>query len=52
MEKKGLVLQVDQQTSIDFDIVGCGLVVVGDAAPLLDTESTGLGTDLEVECNV
>src|ERR1041385_6377480 len=50
VERKGLVLQVDQQTSIDLSLSPAGtatsVVVVGDAAPLLDTESAQLGTDV------
>ena len=50
VERKGLVLQVDQQTSIDLTLSPAGtatsVVVVGDAAPLLDTESAQLGTDV------
>jgi hypothetical protein len=50
VEKKNLVLQVDQQTSIDLTLSPAGtatsVVVVGDAAPLLDTESAQLGTDV------
>ena len=44
------MLQVDQQTSVDLTLAAAGtatsVVVVGDAVPLLDTESAQLGTDV------
>jgi hypothetical protein len=50
IEKKNLVLQVNQQTSIDLTLNAAGtnttVMVTGDAAPLLDTESANLGTDV------
>ncbi|HSS97744.1 MAG TPA: TonB-dependent receptor, partial [Terriglobales bacterium] len=50
VQRKGLVLQVDQQTSVNLTLAPAGtatsVVVVGDAAPLLDTESAQLGTDV------
>ncbi len=52
MEKKNIVLQVDQQTSIDFMLHPLGVITtveVTEAAPLLDTESAGLGTDVTNE---
>jgi hypothetical protein len=51
-EKKNVVLQVAQQTSIDFTLHASGLtttVEVTTAAPLLDTESASLGTDVTNE---
>jgi hypothetical protein len=52
MEKKNIVLQVDQQTSIDFTLHPLGVITtveVTEAAPLLDTENAGLGTDVTNE---
>ncbi len=50
VEKKNLVLQVDQQTTIDLKLntarANTSVLVVGDTAPLLDTESANLGTDV------
>jgi Carboxypeptidase regulatory-like domain/TonB dependent receptor-like, beta-barrel len=50
VERKGIVLQVDQQTSMDLRLGAAGtstsVLVVGESAPLLDTESANLGTDI------
>src|SRR3954463_10043377 len=49
MEQKNVVLQVDQQTSIDFTLHPLGVITtveVTEAAPLLDTESAAIGTDV------
>jgi Carboxypeptidase regulatory-like domain/TonB dependent receptor-like, beta-barrel len=49
VEEKGIVLQVDQQTSLNFSMRPAGTttrVEVTEAAPLLDTESSSLGTDV------
>src|SRR6476646_3922640 len=51
-EQKNVVLQVDQQTSIDFELHPLGVITtveVTTAAPLLDTESAALGTDITNE---
>src|SRR5258707_3477197 len=51
-EQKGVVLQVDQQTSIDFVMHPLGVITtveVTTAAPLLDTESAAIGTDVTNE---
>jgi hypothetical protein len=51
-ERKQLVLQVDQQTSIDFSLNPPGVlatVEVTTAATPLDTESASLGTDITNE---
>lgn len=51
-EQKNVVLQVDQQTTIDFELHPLGVsttVEVTEAAPLLDTESASLGTDVTNE---
>jgi hypothetical protein len=51
-ERKQLVLQVDQQTSIDFSLKPPGVlatVEVTTAATPLDTESAALGTDVTNE---
>jgi hypothetical protein len=51
-EQKGVVLQVDQQTSIDFEMHPLGVITtveVTQAAPLLDTESAAIGTDVSNE---
>jgi hypothetical protein len=51
-EQKNVVLQVDQQTSIDFELHPLGAVTtveVTEAAPLLDTESAAVGTDITNE---
>ncbi|HMK23214.1 MAG TPA: carboxypeptidase regulatory-like domain-containing protein, partial [Terriglobales bacterium] len=48
-ERKGLVLQVDQQTSVNFTLKPPGVLATVDvttAAPPLDTESASLGTDV------
>ena len=49
VEKKGVVLQVDQETSLDFSLRPAGTsteIQVTEAAPMLDTESSSLGTDI------
>ena len=51
-EEKNVVLQVDQQTTIDFTLHPLGVITtveVTEAAPLLDTESAALGTDITNE---
>ncbi len=51
-EQKDIVLQVDQQTTINFALSPAGVVTtieVTQAAPLLDTESAALGTDVSNE---
>lgn len=51
-EEKNVVLQVSQQTSIDFTMHPLGVITtieVTTAAPLLDTESASLGTDITNE---
>jgi hypothetical protein len=51
-EEKNIVLQVDQQTTIDFTMHPLGVITtveVTTAAPLLDTESASLGTDVTNE---
>lgn len=51
-ERKQVVLQVDQQTTIDFALKPPGVlatVEVTTAAPPLDTESASLGTDITNE---
>jgi Carboxypeptidase regulatory-like domain/TonB dependent receptor len=51
-EAKNVVLQVSQQTSIDFTLHPLGLITtveVSTAPPLLDTESASLGTDVTNE---
>jgi len=51
-EEKNVVLQVDQQTTIDFTLHPLGVITtveVTTAAPLLDTESASLGTDVTNE---
>ena len=48
-EQNNVVLQVDQQTSIDFTLHPLGVITtveVTEAAPLLDTESAAIGTDI------
>ena len=48
-EQKNVVLQVDQQTTIDFSLHPLGVITtveVTEAAPLLDTESAAIGTDI------
>ncbi len=52
MEKKNVVLQVDQQTTIDFELHPLGVITtveVTSAVPLLDTENSSLGTDVTNE---
>lgn len=52
LEKRNVVLQVDQQTTVNFDLRVAGLsteVQVTSAAPLLDTENASLGTDVTNE---
>jgi hypothetical protein len=51
-EKKDIVLQVAQQTTIDFGLAPAGVITtveVTTAPPLLDTESASLGTDITNE---
>ncbi len=51
-EEKNVVLQVDQQTSIDLTLHPLGVITtveVTTAAPLLDTESAAIGTDVTNE---
>jgi hypothetical protein len=51
-EEKNVVLQVAQQTTIDFTLHPLGLITTVDvttAAPLLDTENAALGTDVTNE---
>jgi hypothetical protein len=51
-ERKQIVLQVDQQTSIDFSLKPPGVLAtieVTTAAPQLDTESAAIGTDITNE---
>jgi hypothetical protein len=51
-EKTNVVLQVDQQTTINFTLAPAGAtttIEVIQAAPLLDTESANLGTDVTNE---
>lgn len=52
MEKKNVVLQVDQQTSVDFVLHPVGVsetMEVTETAPLLDTDSATLGTEVTSE---
>ena len=52
VEKKNVVLQVDQQTTIDFELHPLGVITtveVISAPPLLDTEQASLGTDVSNE---
>src|SRR5579872_7218373 len=51
-ERKNVVLQVDQQTTVDFVLHPLSVnetVEVTQSAPLLDTESATLGTDISSE---
>ncbi|HTU32231.1 MAG TPA: carboxypeptidase-like regulatory domain-containing protein, partial [Candidatus Acidoferrum sp.] len=51
-EKENVVLQVDQQTSVDFVLHPVGInetVEVTTTAPLLDTDSATLGTEISNE---
>ncbi len=51
-EQKNVVLQVDQQTTIDFTLNPLGVITtveVTEAAPLLDTESAAMSTDVTNE---
>ncbi|PYX49475.1 MAG: hypothetical protein DMG76_37325 [Acidobacteria bacterium] len=51
-EQKNVTLQVDQQTTLDFTLHPLGVITtveVTTAAPLLDTESAALGTDVTNE---
>src|SRR5437588_11730709 len=51
-EQRNVVLQVSQQTTIDFMLHPLGVITtveVSTAAPLLDTESASLGTDVSNE---
>jgi hypothetical protein len=52
VEQKGVVLAVDQETSLNFTLHPAGtstLVQVTEAAPLLDTETATIGTDVTNE---
>src|SRR5437660_3602766 len=52
LEKQSVVLAVDQQTTLDFSLKPAGLrqqIQAEAAAPLLDTESASLGTDVTNE---
>ena len=52
VERTNVVLQVDQQTSVDFVLHPLGVnetMEVSAAAPLLDTESATLGTNISSE---
>jgi len=52
VEKKNIVLQVDQQTTVDFTMHPMSVsetMEVTETAPLLDTESATLGTDITSE---
>lgn len=52
VEQKGIVLQVDQETTLNYTLRPAGTttqVEVTEAAPLLDTESSSLGTDVTNE---
>jgi len=52
VERKGVVLAVDQETSLNFTLRPAGTsteIQVSEAAPLLDTESSSLGTDVTNE---
>ena len=49
LEQKGVVLAVDQATTLNFRLHPAGtstMIQVTEAAPLLDTESSALGTDI------
>ena len=49
VEQKGVVLAVDQATTLNFTLRPAGtstMIQVTEAAPLLDTESSALGTDV------
>ncbi|MGB8061389.1 MAG: TonB-dependent receptor [Candidatus Sulfotelmatobacter sp.] len=51
-EKKNVVLQVDQQTSVDFVLHPLGVsesIEVTQTAPLLDTDSATLGSEISSE---
>jgi hypothetical protein len=51
-ERKNVVLQVDQQTTINFELHPLGVITtveVTEEAPLLDTESAAIGTDITNE---
>src|SRR5246500_5082184 len=51
-EQKNVILQVDQQTTIDFVLHPLGVITtveVTEAAPLLDTESAAIGTNVTNE---
>jgi hypothetical protein len=52
VEEKNVVLQVDQQTTIDFTLHPLGVITtveVTTTAPWLDRESAALGTDVTNE---
>lgn len=49
LEQKGVILAVDQATTLNFRLHPAGtstMIQVTEAAPLLDTESSALGTDI------
>ena len=51
-EQRNVVLQVDQQTTIDFTLHPLGVITtveVTEAAPLLDTENAAMSTDVTNE---
>ena len=52
VERKGVVLAVDQETSLNFTLRPAGTsteIQVSETAPLLDTQSASLGTDVTNE---
>jgi len=52
LQKQNVVLAVDQQTTLDFSLKPAGMstqIQVEAAAPLLDTDSASLGTDVTNE---
>ena len=52
VERKDVVLAVDQETSLNFTLRPAGTsteIVVSETAPLLDTQSASLGTDITNE---
>src|SRR5438874_4128940 len=52
IEQKRIVLQVDQETSLNYTLAPAGTttrVEVTEAAPLLDTDTSSLGTDVTNE---
>jgi len=51
-EQRNVVLQIDQQTTIDFELHPLGVsttIEVTEAAPLLDSENASIGTDVTNE---